>query len=129
MDQPVHVIAVLLTLLCLKHWFVDFYRQTGEQIRLKGQYGNLVGIQHSIEHAVGTLVCLALTKAVLGLSVGYGWCWVLAFADYVIHYHLDYIKSNYGCQDQGKKEFWNHLGLDQMAHHITYVVIAAIAVG
>jgi hypothetical protein len=33
----------------------------------------------------------------------------------------------YGEQDISKKEFWKHLGLDQLAHQITYILLIAIA--
>jgi hypothetical protein len=31
---------------------------------------------------------------------------------------------NYGNRDITTKAFWNHLGLDQMAHQLVYIFIA-----
>ena len=36
----------------------------------------------------------------------------------------DWIKSNYGRSNIGQKSFWIDLGLDQMAHQLTYLGIA-----
>ena len=35
---------------------------------------------------------------------------------------------NYGNRDIRTRQFWNHLGLDQMAHQIVYIIIAGLTV-
>jgi hypothetical protein len=47
----------------------------------------------------------------------------LAAVDFMLHYHIDWAKSNYGNRDIGTKAFWNHLGLDQLAHQLVYIFI------
>ena len=49
---------------------------------------------------------------------------ILAFFDFVTHYHIDWLKMNYGNRDITTPAFWNHLGLDQMIHQLTYILIA-----
>jgi hypothetical protein len=110
---------VLLILLQLKHFLIDFVYQTEKELEGKGIYGNQDGINHSIKHAIFTglsvlLVCglgnvfLALTMAVL---------------DFVFHYHIDYIKASLSCKNKDDPLFWNHLGLDQFLHQLTYISI------
>ena len=50
----------------------------------------------------------------------------LAVGDFVLHYHIDYCKMHYGNRDIKTPAFWAQLGLDQMAHQLTYIGIAAL---
>ncbi len=108
---------MLLTLLFIKHYICDFILQTKEMIDGKGTYGNKSGMVHSLHHAIGTFV-------VLSFFVGGAPAVFFALLDGVIHYHLDYLKMKYGEKDISKKEFWRDFGLDQLAHSITYILIA-----
>lgn len=107
---------LLLSLLFVKHWFVDFVLQTDEMVQSKAIYGSAKGMLHATQHALFTL-CLLLLATTPFLAV------VLAIFDGLVHYHIDYIKMQYGCRDMTKKEFWSHLGLDQLAHALTYILI------
>lgn len=107
---------MLLILLFVKHWYVDFVLQTKEMVDSKGIYGSAYGIYHSLQHAAFTLALLLLvTNTWLAL--------LLAAFDGLAHYHIDWMKMNYGNRDITTKEFWNHLGLDQLAHAVTYIWI------
>jgi hypothetical protein len=108
-------ILLTLVLLNIKHWYVDFVNQTMDEVHGKGIYGNWLGIRHSLKHALGTFLVIVLMGAGL---VGAG---VLAMIDFVLHYHIDWAKMNWGNRDITNPEFWNHLGLDQMLHHFTYL--------
>jgi hypothetical protein len=110
---------LLLSLLFVKHWFVDFVLQTDDMVKSKGIYGSAHGILHSLQHALFTLCLLLLATSPL-LAV------ILATFDGLVHYHVDWLKMNYGCRDITKKEFWNHLGLDQLAHALTYILIIEV---
>jgi hypothetical protein len=118
-------IALLtLVFLNIKHWYMDFVDQDPQEIAHKGQYGHWLGIRHSVKHGIGTAVAVALT---LGPDM-----WLvsvmLGMFESVIHYHIDWAKMNWGQRDTRHPSFWAHLGLDQMAHHLTYVGIVAIIV-
>lgn len=111
---------LVLLLLQIKHWYIDFVMQTNEMVAGKGIYGNPKGILHSLQHAIATFIILVFfVSPVLAI--------VLALFDFVTHYHIDWTKMNYGCRDIQNPKFWNHLGLDQMAHQIVYLIIASIA--
>ena len=49
-------IFILLGLLFVKHWYVDFINQTMEEVHGKGIYGNPYGIMHSAKQGFGTLL-------------------------------------------------------------------------
>jgi hypothetical protein len=113
-------IFTLLLLLQFKHWYIDFINQTDMEVIDKGIYGGAMGIGHSIKHGVGTLLCLVAVTGIDYLLYAV----TLATVDFIMHYHIDWIKRNYGSNDMNSKEFWVDLGLDQMAHQMTYLFIA-----
>lgn len=105
---------VILLLLQIKHWYVDFVNQSDAEVIAKGIYGDIVGIIHSIKHGIFTYFVFLLIKPIIvALLIG--------IIDIILHYHIDWIKRNYGNQDIQNKKFWAHLGLDQMAHQICYL--------
>jgi hypothetical protein len=110
----------ILILLLVKHWYVDFVAQTPRMVQEKGQYGKFHGIYHSLQHAAATFIIFILGGFWLALT--------LAIVDFVTHYHIDWTKMNYGNRDITTPEFWNHLGLDQLAHGLVYILISGIFV-
>jgi hypothetical protein len=113
-------ILILLVLLQIKHWYIDFVNQSDEEVRGKAIYGNLHGIAHSAKHGLGTL--LALVLATGGGNIIFAV--ILSVIDFILHYHIDWCKMNFGNRDIKTPQFWNHLGLDQMAHQLTYIGVA-----
>jgi hypothetical protein len=109
-----------LLLLFIKHWYIDFVMQTPQMVAEKGQYGKWHGILHSLQHGLATFVIFALAGLPLAL--------MLAAIDFITHYHIDWVKMKYGNRDITTPEFWNHLGLDQMAHSFVYLAIVSIFV-
>ena len=103
----------LLFLLQLKHWYVDFYDQTMDEVRSKGNYGETLGLFHSLKHAVATFYIFAF--------IDVGIAYTVFVLDFLFHYHIDWIKMNYGNRDINTPQFWSHLGLDQLAHQICYI--------
>lgn len=108
-----------LALLQLKHWYIDFVLQTNEMIQGKGIYGNKMGLLHSAQHGIATMfICFFFANLPLAVFIG--------IIDFVTHYHIDWVKMNFGSRDISAPAFWNHLGLDQMAHQIVYLMLALI---
>lgn len=113
------LVIVKLLLLQVKHFLVDYLLQTEEQIRTKGTYLDLTGMSHSFYHGLFTsVVFFPFTNVSFAFMVG--------LLDFVIHYHIDYVKTKYGSKDITTKAFWNHMGYDQMAHQFTYVLFIAM---
>lgn len=113
---------LLLVLLFIKHWYVDFVLQTKEMIESKAIYGSAYGIFHSLQHS-------AFTLALLLLATSPPYAIMLSMIDGIVHYHIDWLKMNYGNRDITTPQFWNHLGLDQLAHAITYIAIFYFLIG
>ena len=118
------VMMFVLILLQIKHWYVDFVDQTEEEIQHKAIYLDWIGIKHSVKHGVSTF---AILWAVLGWTET-DVAFALATVDFLLHYHIDWFKMNYGNRDIRTPQFWNHFGLDQMAHQIVYIIIAGLTV-
>ncbi len=118
-------VFLFLLLLQIKHWYIDFVDQTEKEVVGKGIYGNGSGIAHSFKHGVGTFLAVILITG----WFYYVWAIILAVIDFILHYHIDWLKininkkHNYTPQD---KNFWVWLGADQLAHQITYLFLAWI---
>lgn len=115
---------VLLLLLQIKHWYADFKIQTYMQTVKKGVWLDPVGLSHSIDHAWTTLVALLIFNLLVPISAAL--IIMLAIAEAITHYFIDYTKVKYGCKDNTKPLFWNQFGLDQLAHQACYIVMSAI---
>ena len=115
-------ILLLFLLLQIKHWYADFCIQTYAQTVRKGIYRDPVGISHSIDHIWTSLVVLLIFSFFFTISPID--ILVVAIAEGIIHYHIDWTKVHFGCKDLTKPLFWNQFGLDQLAHQITYIVMA-----
>ena len=115
------IALILLALLQIKHWYIDFVNQTEEEVKHKGIYLDWLGVKHSLKHGFGTaVIVLSVTNFNIALAMG--------ALDFILHYHIDWTKMNYGSRDINTPQFWNHLGLDQMAHQFCYLFIIFILV-
>ena len=90
-----------------------------DEVNAKGIYGNPLGVFHSLKQAFFTGVIF--TPVSLDLAMA------LFCIDYILHYHIDWIKMNYSNQDISTPQFWAHLGLDQLAHQVCYIGYVYIA--
>ena len=113
-------ILVLLVFLQIKHWYVDFVNQTTVELESKGIYGDSAGVNHSAKHGIGTMFAIILVVGTPYIVFAA----IFGFLDFVLHYHIDWAKMNYGNRDIKNPTFWNHFGLDQMAHQLCYLLIA-----
>lgn len=112
---------IVLVLLQIKHWYIDFVNQSEEEVKHKGIYLDWRGMKHSVKQGLGTFVVFFL--------VGAPAAFILGILDAVLHYHIDWCKMNYGNRDITTPQFWNHLGLDQMAHQLSYLLFIKIMLG
>ena len=115
-------ILLLLFLLQVKHWFADFKIQTYMQTVKKGVWLDPIGMTHTRDHMLSSLVVLLLFSFMHPIAP----LTLLAVValEGIYHYLVDYTKVRYGCKDNTKPLFWNQIGLDQMAHQLSYLVIA-----
>jgi len=112
---------LLLSLLILKHFIVDFPMQIPYMYLNKGTYGHNGGVLHATLHALATFGILFYATGDLRLSND------LACVDGFVHYHIDWAKMNIGKKTGWgpltSEYFWWLLGLDQYLHYMTYVFI------
>ena len=110
-----------MLLLQAKHWYADFWIQTYDQTVKKGLYGDPVGISHSLDHMLWTLIALLIfslihpVEPVMILTI--------SILEGFIHYHIDWFKVKYGIKDITKPRYWREFGADQFAHQLTYLAI------
>lgn len=111
---------ILITLFVIKHFFVDFVFQTPYMYLNKGIYGHPGGLLHSLEHTLVTAVILYSTVSLVVAITG-------ACVDFLAHYHIDYskvkINTLFKLKPDNSEWYWILLGLDQLLHMITYIVI------
>jgi hypothetical protein len=111
--------------LMVKHTLADYFFQYSWMIKDKGNYGAWKGMAHSEFHGLLTWVVLTIC------GIGWPLALALSLADAFIHYHIDFIKSNFwkskqlGPQDQ---LYWVTHGVDQFAHFLTYIGIVLLCV-
>lgn len=116
-------IFLLLLLFQVKHFAADFPLQTSYMLN-KGKINNWVFplLSHVLVHSVFTLLILLMfVSPLLSLS--------LAMLDLVLHFIIDRIKASpfiLPVTNPSQPLFWTFLGLDQMFHHLTYILIIFI---
>jgi hypothetical protein len=118
-------IFILLALLFVKHWYIDFVNQSMEEVNGKGIYGNAYGLMHSIKHGLATFIIFCFFTVNFSFSV------IIGVIDFVIHYHVDWAKININKRFEYTVEnpkFWAWLGADQLAHSLTYLALVWFAV-
>lgn len=115
---------LILILLQIKHWYIDFVDQSMEEVHSKGLYGKWLGIRHSLKHGLGTTACIVVILGPIYLTYAI----FMGILDGIVHYHVDWAKMNWGNRDIQNPLFWNHLGLDQMIHQLTYILIIGLIV-
>ena len=119
------IVAIFLWLQ-VKHFIFDYVLQTPFQFRNKGTYGHFGGIMHSGLHALGTIPAFFILPARWPMAIA------IVVGEFVVHYHVDWLKE----QSLRRMElttsdawYWRIYGIDQLAHQLTYVVIAALLTG
>tara|TARA_R110001592_G_scaffold1805_14_gene10906 strand:+ start:12927 stop:13304 length:378 start_codon:yes stop_codon:yes gene_type:complete len=117
---------IAVTLFILKHTIADYFTQYSWMIKDKATYGAFGGLAHAGWHGVLTSVIVwHLTILSLFPVILFG------LLDSIIHYHIDYAKSNvwkhkkYTSEDQ---MYWVIHGVDQMLHFLTYIFIIWILI-
>lgn len=118
--QGFDVLLVILVSLLVKHFAADYLLQTKYMLRKANKKGWLLPLlTHAAVH--GTLTCLVLLPLVGSKA------FMFALMDLVIHFGVDLWKSRTNRYHAFDKRFWIAHGLDQLAHELTYLMIAFLA--
>ncbi len=126
MPQIAILVLAAVGVLMLKHAAADFFLQTPFQYCNKGIYGHPGGFLHAGIHvALTPLVYLLIAPASLLLAAA------IALGEFVVHYHIDWTKEQItrraGYTPQTPR-FWHALGIDQLLHGLTYLVIVGVLI-
>ena len=115
-------VFVLLALFGIKHFVADYLMQFPYMLNEKGIYGATGGVHHALVHASWTFLILVFFCNNADVIIA------LAFADFVLHYHIDWLKQqlNRGLTPADRM-FWVWMGLDQDLHYLTYIGIIYVA--
>ena len=114
-------ILLLLSLFAVKHWLFDFVWQTAEEIKHKGTYLDYRGMVHSIKHGIATFVIVKIA------GLHFAEAGMIGGLDFLVHYHIDWTKMRLSNGlTTSEHVFWVWLGLDQLLHTLTYILIVAI---
>jgi len=116
----------IILLLQIKHWYADFWIQSYAQTVKKGVYGDPIGISHTLEHVIGTLLALLIASFFYPIPVSL--ILLCGFLDLILHYHIDYVKMHYGTKDNKTTRYWREFGLDQFAHQLTYILFTYLII-
>lgn len=125
--EPISAYGVLMLVagLQIKHMVFDGPAQTRWMLAEKAPYGAPGGLAHAGCHLAGSLVILLLC------GVPFLWSLLLAAADGVVHYHVDFLKEQV-VKSKGltpaDQAFWWTLATDQLLHHLTYIALAAMVI-
>lgn len=118
------MILWLMAALLVKHFICDYPLQLPYMLNEKGSYLAKGGIHHAILHGIGTGIVFALF-GLTSIAI------VMAVLDTLIHYHVDFLKmkiNQWGNLKPNNNRFWHLIGLDQLVHQLTYVLLVALAV-
>lgn len=104
----------------VKHYVADYFLQPAWMLGGKGDFRQFGGYAHAGVHvALSAVVLLLAVTPPLTLAL-------LAIAEYVIHYALDYSKIHYSRGvhiDTSPRRFWALHGVDQLTHQLTYAAM------
>ena len=117
------ITILILTFLFAKHIIADYFLQRSWMFKDKGIYLARGGLIHAKSHGVLTFFALLFLSVDPMLALGLG-C-----LDAVLHYHIDYIKSNVWKSKQltpNDNLYWAVHGVDQFTHFLTYILIVLI---
>lgn len=114
------VFFILLIGLEIKHYLADYFLQPGWMLGGKGDIRHPGGHAHAALHvALSAVVLLAAGTPLVTLAL-------LAAAEYVAHYALDFSKIHYSRGvhvDTDPRRFWALHGADQLTHQMTYAAM------
>lgn len=120
MSPDAQIVFILVVIFQVKHLLADFLFQHNYMLKKIRPGWNFVAplALHCAVHSVLTLlIALYFTPRL----------WWLALMDFVIHFITDRIRSGPiylgRYKDIHQSAFWWILGLDQMIHHLTHLLI------
>jgi hypothetical protein len=118
-------IALLLLLAAfqMKHFLGDYVFQSPYILAHRRIWGHPGGLLHAGVHVALTLPILLVAGVPWGLTL------LILTGEFLFHYHLDWAKDRLNHAKgwtPADTPFWWLVGIDQMLHQLSYLVIAGI---
>lgn len=126
MEAGTSLLISVLVCFQIKHFVADYMLQPLWIIRAKGHLDKAGGYVHAGIHALLSIPALMVA------GVGFGALLLLVSAEFVVHFLVDHGKACISLKaDKGPSTaaFWALHGADQLVHHLTYLAMAAVALG
>lgn len=122
MTREEAAILAVLAALQIKHFIFDFVLQRPYSFfQNKGVYGHPAGIVHAGLHAFGSIPAIMIMPP--GFLIGAA----IVVGEFILHYHIDWTKEQVGRRHKlNAADQSLALGIDQLAHQLTYVAILAV---
>ena len=115
--------TLFLFALLVKHAFCDLYLQFKKVPLDKTRYLGECHL-HYFDHAILTFMVSYL------FLVPLEYCFILSGIDYVLHWHIDYIKTKvmkFLKIENSSLTYWLFQTFDQILHYATYLLIIYVA--
>ena len=114
------MIYLLLIAFQAKHFICDYPLQNNYMLKKGSDSGWVLPLSlHCFVHAFFTFtIAVLVTDFIMAI--------IAALIDFVIHFVMDRIKASkkmLGKYNPSDKAFWVSLGFDQMAHHLTSILL------
>lgn len=118
---------LLLSFFVIKHFICDFPLQTVWMATNKGTYGHPGGLAHIGVHALGTFFILIAFSQTTEIFFSPGLFLMILSFEAFIHYNMDWFKmwfnKRMGWACNKSPEFWILLGVDQLVHYLSYILM------
>lgn len=121
--MSINAILLLLAAFQVKHFLADYVFQSQYILAHRRIWGHPGGLLHAGIHAGLTVPILALA------GVSWELITYLVAGEFLFHYHLDWAKDRLNHAmgwTPAVAPFWWLVGLDQMLHQLSYLVIVGI---
>jgi hypothetical protein len=120
MSQEAYIVFILFSIYQVKHFLADFLFQHNYMLKkIRPDWDFIWPLAlHCSVHGVMTLAIVVVFRFEM---------WWLAIVDFVVHFLMDRFRSGPKYlgrfNDINKSIFWWILGMDQMIHHLTHILI------
>lgn len=124
MSETLTLTIAVMVCLQIKHFAADYLFQPMWLIKGKGHFDQPGGYVHAAIHAVLSIPALLLAgSGALVIAV-------IISVEFVVHFIIDHLKAVISIRN-GKGPatgvYWALHGADQLAHHLTYATMVAVA--
>lgn len=120
MSEGLGALFILMLLLQVKHMFGDYFLQTKIMLDGRETYIHVGRMLHAGVHALGSMIAFLIVGMPVAVML------VVVFAEWVIHFHIDWWKGRHTAEQSltpADGAYWRATGIDQALHQLTYIAM------